>query len=326
MRALVTGGHGFIGSHLCERLVAEGHEVRVLARPTSDLSFLAGLPVQVFLGDLRQPLALTEALAGVQWVFHLAGALKGFREADLMAVNREGTHRLVEACAAQAPDLRRFLLVSSLAAAGPSPGGFEPRPEAAEPQPLTWYGRSKRAAEQVVQAAPLPSVILRPPVVFGPRDRDVLSLFRLARRGWVPVPAGAPRHYSVVSAPDLAEGLLRAAEASSLPSGTILPLVAPEVVSAAELGQHMARALGRRGRVVPVPEALLRMAGWGADAVARWRGTPVIFSAQKVLEMLAPAWVASPEPARQRLSWTAPTPLDGALALTVRWYRDHGWL
>ncbi len=326
MRALVTGGHGFIGSHLCERLVAEGHEVRVLARPTSDLSFLAGLPVQVFQGDLRHPLDLGEALAGVQWVFHLAGALKGFREADLMAVNGEGTQRLVEACANQAPDLRRFLLVSSLAAAGPSPGGPEPRPEAAEPQPLTWYGQSKRAAERVVQAAALPSVILRPPVVFGPRDRDVLSLFRLAHRGWVPVPAGAPRHYSVVSAPDLAEGLLRAAEADPLPSGIILPLVAPEVVTGAELGQRMARALGRRGRVVPVPEALLRMLGWGADAVARVRGTPAIFSSQKVLEMLAPAWVASPEPARQQLSWTAPTPLDEALALTVRWYWDHGWL
>ena len=325
MLALVTGGHGFIGSHLCQWLVAEGHQVRVLARAGSDLSTLSGLKVDVFHGDLLGPLDLSEALRGVHWVFHLAGKVKGFCEADLMGVNRDGTRRLTEACATHAPELRRFLLVSSLAAAGPSTGGAKPLTEADPPCPLTWYGRSKLEAERVVRASGLPCVILRPPVVFGPRDRDVLSVFRLAKWGLVPIPGHRERHYSIIFAPDLAEGLLRAAEAP-VPSGEIIPLVNLEAVTWADLGRRIARTLGRRGRVISLPEGVLRMAGRLADAASRLRGRPGIFSAQKVEEMLAPAWVASPEKARRMLGWTATTLLDEALAHTARWYRDHGWL
>lgn len=325
MRALVTGGHGFIGSHLCAHLVAEGHEVRVLARPGSDLGALAALPVRVYPGDLRHPLALAEALAGIHWVFHLAGALAGLRESDLMAVNRDGTLRLLEACRTWGGDLRRFLLVSSLAAAGPSPGGPVPRPDDAEPRPLTWYGRSKLAAEAAVRASGLPFALLRPPVVFGAGDRATLPLFRLARRGLVAVPGGPPRWYSLISAPDLAEGLLRAAE-SPAAEGEILPLLHPEPLSGEALGHLLARAFGRPGRTLRVPPPLLALAGRSADVLSHLQGRPRIFSRQKVAEMLAPAWVASPAKAQRILGWTAPTPHDRAIALALQGYRRHGWL
>ncbi len=320
MLALVTGGQGFIGSHLCERLLACGHRVRVLARPASSLANLEGLAFETVRGDLTQG-DLAPALAGVGWVFHLAGALEGFREADLMRVNRDGTRRLLAACRARAPEAR-FMLVSSLAAAGPS--GARPRTEADPPRPLTWYGRSKLAAEQEVLASGLNSVILRPPVVFGPRDRDVLACFRLAQRGLLPVPGNGRRRYSLLYAPDLADGLLRAAE-TPCPSGAVFQLTGPDRTWA-EFNRAIAAALGRPARLVPLPEAALRLCGHGADLWARLRGRPGIFSSQKVLEMLAAGWVASPDKAARELGWTAPTPLDRALAATAAWYRNHGWL
>ncbi|NTV76170.1 MAG: NAD-dependent epimerase/dehydratase family protein [Holophaga sp.] len=319
---LVTGGHGFIGSHLCGRLAQRGCRVRILARPGADLANLEGLDVDVVHGDLTDPGSLQAALAGVGRVFHLAGALKGFSEASLMAVNRDGTRNLVEACP---PGLERFVLVSSLAAAGPSPGGPEPRPAGAPDAPLTWYGRSKLEAERVVLASGLPSVILRPPVVFGPRDRDVLSYFRIASRGFLPVPGTRERWYSLVFAPDLAEGIARAGDAP-LPQGEIIPLVNPDPVTWLDLGRRIARALGRRCRELHLPETAIRAAGQVAGFAARLRGRPEIFSPQKVVEMLAPAWVASPGKARTMLDWTPATSLDQALWQTVRWYRDHGWL
>lgn len=324
MRVLVTGGHGFIGAHLCALLAARGFRVRVLARPQSDLSRLEGLDVEVARGDLADAGSLPGALEGVARVYHLAGALKGFREADLMAVNRDGTASLVAACAAR-PGLERFVLVSSLAAAGPSPGGPAPRAEGLPEAPLTWYGRSKLEGERVVAASGLPSVILRPPVVFGPGDRDVLGYFRIARRGWLPLPSGPERHYSIVFAPDLAEGILRASEAP-LPSGEILPLVNPEPVTWLDLGRRIAAALGRPARPLRLPLPIVSAAGAAADLAARLRRRPAIFSSQKVLEMLAPAWVASGEKARRLLGWAPPTPLDEALARTARWYRERGWL
>ncbi len=325
MFALVTGGQGFIGSHLCERLIAAGHQVRVLARPSSDLAYLQGCPVEMVRGDLTGDGALEQAVAGVDWVFHLAGALKGFREADLLRVNRDGTRRLTEACTAHASGLTRFVLVSSLAAAGPSPGGCIATPEKTPPQPLTWYGKSKREAEVVVQNSGLPYTILRPPIVFGPRDRDVFSYFQIAKAGALPIPGWKDRCYSLVFAPDLADGILQAAQAAEAASETI-NLTGPEVVTWSELGQKISAALGVRGRVLRLPEFAIQTAGRIADLTARLRGKPQIFSSQKVIEMLAPAWVASPDKAGRLLGWSAPTPLDEALALTVRWYRDHGWL
>ena len=135
-----------------------------------------------FQGDLGP------AVADADWVIHLAGALKGFRQEDLQRVNRDGTRRLIEACQAHAPRLSRFVLVSSLAALGPSPGGALPIPEDAPAKPLTWYGRSKLEGENVLRGSGLPWTIVRPPVVFGPRDRDLLSYFRIARRGLLPIP------------------------------------------------------------------------------------------------------------------------------------------
>jgi nucleoside-diphosphate-sugar epimerase len=238
-----------------------------------------------------------------------------------MRVNGEGTARLLRACRLRAPGLLRFVLVSSLAAAGPGPG---PLPQDAPPRPLTWYGRSKLAAEIAARGSGLPAVILRPPVVFGPRDRDGLACFRWARRGLFPVPGRSERRYALLYAPDLAEALVRAAQAPC-PAGAVFPLAGPDLTWA-EFGQRIAAALGRPARILPLPEPLVRAAGRGADLWARLRGRPAIFSSQKVLEILASGWVADPEPARKGLGWVASTPLETALALTVDWYRAHGWL
>jgi dihydroflavonol-4-reductase len=326
MLALVTGGHGFVGTHLCARLLAEGHRVRVLARPSSDLGNLAGLEVEVLRADVTEPARMPEAVAGCDVVFHLAGALKGLREEDLFRVNAQGTRNLAVACAAASPRPSRFVYVSSLAAAGPSPGPNAPRTEDMPPHPLTWYGCSKLAGEDAVRSmAGLDWTIVRPPIVYGPRERDVFGYFRIARRGWLPVVGSADRFYSLIYAEDLAAGLVRVAQTPRT-VGQVYFLAGPEVVSWIELGRLIASALGVTGRPLRVPEAVASAAGWIADAVARAQGRPHIFSSQKVLEMLAPAWVCSADKAARDIGWRSGTPLANGLASTARWYRDHGWL
>ena len=326
MLALVTGASGFVGSHLCGLLRREGHAVRALVRPGRVPENLAGLDVEIVRGELTAPETLPAAVQGVDWVFHLAAALKGFREEDLARVNVGGTRALVEACLAAPAPPRRFVHVSSLAAGGPSPAGGAPRPAGAPDAPLTWYGRTKLEGEKVVAAAErLTSVICRPAVVFGPRERDVLQYFQIARRGFLPVLGRRDRHYSLVYGPDLALGLLRAAQAET-PRAAVYDVASPEVVTWRELGLAIAAALGKKARVVRLPEWVAPPAGAVADLFARIAGKPQIFSSQKVVEMRAPAWVADTAPAARDLGFVAPTPLAAALAETAAWYREHGWL
>jgi nucleoside-diphosphate-sugar epimerase len=298
--------------------------VRVLARPASDLRNIAALELEVVRGDVTEPVSLPAAVAGCDVVFHVAGALKGLREQDLFRVNAEGTRNLLVAAAQARPS--RFVYVSSLAAAGPSPGGRTPRTEDMPPRPLTWYGRSKLAGEDAVRSATgLSWTIVRPPIVFGPRERDVLGYFRIARRGYLPVVGFSDRYYSLVYVENLAEGLVRAAEAPAA-AGEVYFVAGSEVVSWVELGRLIASALGVAGRPLRLPETVATIAGMVADALARVRGRPDIFSSQKVIEMLAPAWVCSSDKAARDFGWRAATPLSEGLATTARWYREHGWL
>ncbi len=183
MKAIVTGANGFVGSHLVERLLREGLEVVCLVRPTSDRKWIEGLSAQVRAEDPGDVEALARAVAGADFVFHVAGLTRGLTDEEYLAVNAEGTRRIIEAVARSGAAIRRFVYVSSLAAVGPNPTD-RPLDETSEPRPQDSYGRSKLAGERIVLEAGgrMPVTIIRPPAVYGPRDSNFLPLFRMARQ------------------------------------------------------------------------------------------------------------------------------------------------
>jgi nucleoside-diphosphate-sugar epimerase len=146
VRALVTGAAGFLGACLSRRLVAEGHAVRALVRPGGAPDALAGLDVEVVRGDVTDPGSLPAAVRGVDVVFHLAGVRRAPRREEFLRVNVAGTRLLLEACAAHAPGLARFVLAGSIAATGPSAAG---RREEDPLAPVEAYGESKAEAERI---------------------------------------------------------------------------------------------------------------------------------------------------------------------------------
>jgi 2-alkyl-3-oxoalkanoate reductase len=212
MKALVTGSSGFIGGRLAAALVRQGHDVVCLVRRTSRTACLDGLPVKLAVGELRDPASLEAAVAGRDTVFHLAGVVQAVDDRAFDAANIQGTRRLVEACLRAAPDLARFVLVSSIAAGGPS---REDRPltEADEPRPVSAYGRSKLAAERLVLEASgrLPATIIRPPNVIGPGSKEFEKVLRLVRRRIVPAIGDERPRTSLIDVDDLVEALILAA-------------------------------------------------------------------------------------------------------------------
>ncbi|SRR5579884_929643 len=321
-RVLVTGATGFIGGHLAEALQRRGAEVRVLARDPRRLQARFG---EVVRGDLADPAALTAAVQGVDVVYHVAGLTKARRESDYFAVNHVGTVHLLDACRRSNSALRRFVLVSSQAAAGPSCEG-RPVRESDPPHPVSAYGLSKLKAEQAALACSglFPVTIVRPPVVYGPRDRDTLLFFRVARYGLVPRLA-VIRALSIVHVADLVRGIRRAAETPAA-ANRVYFLANEQPVSLPELAEPIARALGARPIPVPVPVTSLFAVAALAELLARLTGRITPITRNKVREATQREWVCDPSRAARELGWRAEIPLLDGLRETAAWYRQAGWL
>jgi nucleoside-diphosphate-sugar epimerase len=321
MRILVTGGTGFIGRHLLPALAADGHALRLLHRSPAQATTLApfGEPVQ---GDLADGPRLAEAVRGMEAVVHAAGTIRGNTEHAFMEGNAAAAERLARACR-EAASVRRVVHLSSLSALGPA-AGDRPPDEATPPTPVSPYGRSKLAAERALDGGlpGVPVLHLRLTAVYGPGDRETLALFRMASRGAFFVPAGRHR-IQMLYVEDAVEAV-RAALAGGPPG--VYCIAHPRVLSFADLALALGQVAGRRTVVAPIPDPLIRLLGAANLAFGRLVGRPTMFNSGKAREMLAPAWLCSPEKARIMLNFACRTDFPEGARRTFQWYREHRWL
>lgn len=324
MNALVTGANGFVGSHLVERLLRGGAQVRCLVRPTSDLRWLEGPDIEVQRGSLMDVAWLRQAVRGVDVVFHVAAAAKAVSREGYFKANTETTAKVLAAC--EAAGIPRVVFVSSQAAAGPS-DGVRPKTEQDSAAPLTAYGESKLQAELLVQryAQVGEAVIVRPPVVYGPRDRDVLVLFRYVARGLCPLLGRKPRLLSIVHVADLVEGLILAATGAKAPGNTYF-VCNDQPVEWGGFADAIAAAMGRKCFKLHVPEMLATPIAVLSELAARVRSKPALLSREKVREMRQRFWVCDNSKAKVELGFVARVSVEEGIKQTLAWYKAHGWL
>lgn len=323
--SLVTGATGFIGRYLVRELHNQGHQVRCLVRKTSDLSVLEDLPVDLTYGELSDPSSLDHAVHGVERIFHLAGLIRALRPGDYKSVNASGTQRLLDACLRTNPKVGRFVLVSSLAAAGPSPNG-RPRTESDAEQPVSDYGRSKRAGElaALAYADRIPITIVRPPVVYGPGDRVTLPIFRVANLGLCPT-LGADARLSLVHPADLARGLIAAAEHPAAVGRTYF-MSGDETATIGEITGMIAAALSRRAVRVRVPYPVTWSAACFFEVCSAVLRRPVWFDRHRARDMYQTAWCCDASLARRELGYAPQVGLAAGFRETALWYKQRGWL
>jgi dihydroflavonol-4-reductase len=323
---LVTGATGFVGGRLVEKLLQEGCSVTCLVRDTSDTRTLEKMPVRLVAGDLEKPHKMWDAIRGLDTVYHVAGAIKAADREQYFRINQIGTRRLLETVAENNPGLSRFIHVSSLAAAGPSPAG-RGLTENENPNPISWYGESKlRSEEEVLKYADAFRVtILRPSAVYGPGDRETLMIFRMIKRGCLFTPGRFIRHFSLVHVDDLTAALILAGNQDT-GSGEVFYISRPESYTWAEVGQAIARSLGANFRGVSFPASIAAMAGFAGDLWSCLSGRPATINSQKIKELLQPSWLCDPSKARTGLGFLPQIDLESGISGTVRWYREHGWL
>jgi nucleoside-diphosphate-sugar epimerase len=324
-RALVTGATGFVGSHLCDDLLRRGAGVTGLVRSTSDTRWVAeGVRIdRTGLGASAEELA--RVIDGHRVVYHLAGAVRAIRYADFLRTNAEATGRLLEACLLARPRPERFVLVSSLAACGPAPG--EGRvDERQAPAPISDYGRSKLEGERIALAHRdrLSVCVLRPTVVYGPRDRELLPILKLAERGLLTATGGPDQVVNFCHVEDIVQGI-RLAGSAPIASGETFLLGAERETTMAELAGMLARAVGRPVRLLAIPRSLLLTAAIAVETWAALRQRPAMLTRQKLPELHA-SWRLDLGAAFERLGYRPRWELEAGLAATVRWGREAGWL
>lgn len=324
--AFVTGGTGFVGSHLAEELLRRGFgEVRCLVR--SRPKWLEGLGVTLVPGDLSDRAVLEEAVRGADVVYHVAGLTRAPSWEAFEEANVTGTLRLLEAVERAAPDVRKVLVTSSLAAVGT--GADDVATEASPLRPISQYGRSKAAMEEAVWTRfgdALPLVVVRPPAVYGPREADIFTFFQTVSKGLCPILGdGRTPDLSLVHAADLVRGMVEAAEHPGTAGETYF-IGSDRAYTWHEVRDATLAALGRRALTLHIPPALTTPIGAVAEAFGRLTGQYPPLNREKAREIREACKICSTAKAAAAFGYRQAMPLDYGLRETIAWYRAAGWL
>lgn len=310
----LTGATGFVGSHLIEHFAAAGWRVRALVRrwpPPSGIG--TGFPVEKIEGSLSQGTAVARLLDGADAVVHAAGLIKARDQRELFRANRDLAADIAAAARRIAP-AAPFLLMSSLAAREPH---------------LSAYAASKREGETAVAEAlgGAGPVILRPPAVYGPGDRETLRLFAMAKRGRIITPAQPAARLGFIAVTDLAAAV-EAALAHPETAGRIFACDDGTIEGYGwnDLARLAGAAVGHHVRPLALPPWAVLAAGFAGSALHRLGlGDPQL-SIGKAREILHLDWRGDNPALTALTGWR---PMIGAAAgftQTVAWYRRNNWL
>ncbi len=332
MRILVSGASGFIGSGLVSALVEKGHEVCALMRPSASADFLKGIPFTRLTGDILDQDSLKRACHNVDAVYHVAGLTSARSREEYFRFNAEGTKNLAMA-AAQAKSVKRFIFVSSLAASGPSVG-LSPKVESDADHPVSMYGESKLRGELYLDElkGQLPFIVIRPPMVYGPRDKNVYLFFKSIQRNWMPLlPSKTPtghKYYSAIHVDDLIQVLVNSlsSPAEAFTNGERFHVSDGQIYTFERIMNLISTELKVKPIRIRIPGGLVALLASGGTLAGRILNRSLPLNRDKYNELISDYWICSSQKAFDQLTFKPKYTLETGVPQTVAWYKVNGWL
>lgn len=324
MKAFVTGGTGFIGSHLADYLIDDDAWGTVKCLVRSDEKWLEGKSYKKISGDLDSIKTIERALEDTDVVFHLAAIVKAPSKKEFIHANVEATENLLRL--AQRNGVKKMVILSSLAAAGPSNG--EPLREDDEMEPVSTYGKSKKQMEEMIHDLAdddMSITILRPPAVYGPREDQIFTLFKMMSKGIAPIVGdGENPKLSLLYVQDLVQAIVKAAKQSEKGVNTYF-VGGDRITNWNEIKDIVSTVLGKKSITLKIkPDWVKKIAGVVETTSALFGSYPVL-NREKANEMIL-TWTCSHDKAAKELSYKPEFTLEEGISRTLRWYKKHNWL
>ncbi len=332
-RVLITGGAGFIGSHLVDLLLEKGckpQQLSLLIPRGESLTNLPNLPFSITRGDVRNSAAVSHAAKGIDTVYHLAAKIDfdGKTYNEYQSINVIGTRTLLNAC--KSKKIKKFVSYSTIgvyglpAAIGPIEGWDETHPKTY----TNFYGRSKWEAElEVVKAhqeTGIPYVIIRPASVYGPREKGpTLALYRaIFRKRFLMVGDGMNKmHYVYVK--DLVSATYLAAKSGRVSGDYIIAGATPTMFK--DVVRHVAASINATVPNIAIPTWLALGLGYGAEAAGGVFGfIPPIFPSR--VKTMTTSYYYKIDKAKRELKYNPSISFERGAALTGQWYLENKYL
>jgi dihydroflavonol-4-reductase len=327
MKVLVTGGNGFIGSHLVDRLLEQGFDVRCVLRRKSNRRWLDGKPIDLVCCDeIEEGDVIAKAVHDVEILFHVLGTLVAPDIDRYRQINVEPVRWFLEACAGQ-KQCPRFVLVGSQGAAGPNPGGIERLSETDPCRPVSAYGRTKLEAEDLLKRETrVPWTIVRPSAMYGPRDVNFLKIFQSAcRKGRIPQVGREPKTIGLAHARDVVEGICQAATSDNAVGQTYF-LASELPYSTDDLCQALEAAVGKKVQPRIIPDSIVKAMMLYADVLSHVFRKDVLLNRDRLTTLSHPRWFCDVSKARRELGYRQRISLNDGFQETYQWYLREGWL
>ena len=323
---LITGASGFLGYHIINSAIEQGLNVYAAVRKKSDVEHLSKLSVKYIILNYedKQDLALQLADNEIEYIIHAAGVTKAIKQDIYDKINAKYTLNLAEAAALLGEKFKRFIFISSLAAIGPLKDEHNKLTENTIPNPVTAYGRSKLLAEKGLQKISIPTTILRPTAIYGPRDKDIFIMVKTLNRGFDPYMGNILQKLSFVHVKDVADVAVKSLFIQNALG--IYNITDGNCYNRYQLSDITKRLLKRKAFRFHIPMPLIKMLAFFLEITNGLLKKPAVINREKLLELGAKNWICDISKAKQDLNFKPTFDLQTGLENSITWYKNNKWL